>query len=354
MSSLKKKDLFPPQVGSIDKRLLAQELLGKSKVKKAPDVEKKGVVVQTKSGWANSLKKSHSNGKLLESKASLQPNHRKDTSANFLMTYYNDQGRNYNSRSLEQALNRAANNLLARKKSQKNAQSILRRIQGEPSRTQNELLVSAISSKKEYVNINISIGPKKVKTKKSEGTLKGTKVKENISRAPRAFGKNEEVLSNQVSAEKNTLTRKSSAGTYGLLGKEPSQQPGLAKSRSMKSISIKPSMLEDKHAHCPKEKSPVLDRSKKKSKILEKKDKMLSPFILPDSNEAKSSRKKSKSTKMLLADDRETYEQNSTAQKNRTSLIHEPPTVKHPSFKKKNNKDTISSELISFHRKFKR
>lgn len=343
------------QVDSIDKRILGQELLGKPKVKKAPDVEKKGVVAQTKSGWTNSLKKSHSNGKLLESKGSTQPNHRKDPSANFLMTYYNDQAQNYNSRSLEQALNRAANDLLARKKSQKNAQSILRRIQGEPSRTQNELLVSAISSKKEYVNINISIGPKKVKTKKSENILKGTKIKDSLCKIPKIHYRNDEVLSNHVSAEKNTLTRKSSAGTYGLLCKEPSsQQPGLSKSRSMKSISIKPSMLEDKHVQGPKEKSPVFDRSKKKQKILDKKDKMLSPFILPESNEAKSSRKKSKSTKMLLADERDTYEYNSTAQKNRTSLIHEPPTVKHPSFKKKSNKDTIASKLISLHRKSKR
>jgi len=267
------------------------------------------------------------------------------------MTYYNEQARNYNSRSLEQALNRAANDLLARKKSQKNTQSILRRIKGEPSHNQNELLVSAISSKKEYVNINISIGPKKIKTKKSEGTLKGAKVKDNMSKIPDILYRNQEVLSNHVSAEKNTLTRKSSAGTYGPLCKEGlSHQPGLSKSRSMKSISAKPSMLDDKHLYYPKDKSPVFGRSKKKQRILDKKDKFVSPFVFADSNEVKSSRKKAKNTKMLMTDDRETHEHNSTAQKNRTSVIHEPATVKHPSFKKKSNKDTIASKLISLHR----
>jgi hypothetical protein len=324
----------------------------RTKIKKAPELEKKVATSQTKFGWAAPLKKSHSNGRLLEKQVPPSANHRKDPSANFLMTYYNDQTGGYNSRSLEKALNRAAKDLLARKKSQENGKTMVRKIQAEPSRHQNELLVSAISGKKEYVNINISIGPKKPQAKKTDVSKANLKIKDNkFSKSMKQPIHIDDNLSGHISIEKNTMTRKSSAGNYGLHNKdrERENQPSLIKSRSVKSISVKPSILEEKITVTHKEKSPGLEKSRKKSKVNEKKFKTPSPFVLPETTETRSSKKKTRLTKLVLADERETLEYSYTVQKNRQQSINEPPTAKNPSFKKKHPKDTITSRIISIH-----
>lgn len=333
--------------------------------------------MRLKSGWKGSIKKSYSNSRLLEG-GGVALDHAKDISSNYLATYYNNKLGHYNSKSIEGTLNRAAKAVLNRKKSQDNAKSLLKRIQGQPSRQQNELLVSAISGKKEYVNINISIGPKKTEilngSKVSRLKVQPTKekpsrakqehmptfiedIRNNFTRPQTTKHPHEELLVGRLSVEKNTLNRKSSAAHYGLAGGQ-GHQPSLVKSRSMKSIPAKMTGFEDlpdqfKPRRKDREKSPEGENSKKKSKPTEHKSKISEQFhaVLPV--DVRSSRKKAKTSKLSAPfDEREVLE--STALKHRQTeagYLREPNTVKNKPRKHKTEKNIIAGKLRSVRRK---